>query len=568
MGLGKTIQAIAATEILAKTTCIERVLVVTPTSVKHQWKQEIERFSKRSVTVVEGYITKRKYQYQSDSFYKIINYDVVHLDADMINKWAPDVIILDEAQRIKNWKTRRAQSVKRLISKYAIVLTGTPLENRLEDLHSIVEFIDRYRLGPLFRFLFEHQKTDEVGKVVGYHKLSEISKTLQPILIRRTKKEVLQELPERMDKHFFVPMTSEQMDIHIDSSKTVAQIVAKWRRYGYLSEEDKQRLMMALQIMRMSCNSTYLIDPNTNQGVKVDEFLSLADEILEEPSTKMVVFSQWIGTHELILNQLEARNIPYVFYNGSLSGEARNKLVQRFKNDPECRIFLSTDAGGVGLNLQNASVVVNMDVPWNPAVLEQRIGRIHRMGQHQPVRVIHYVSQGTIEHGMLGVLDFKKSLFAGVLDKGEDEVFMGESRLNKFMETVENITGNIPESMPVQEEKFQDQECAPLAGEEITVSAETDIFEEEKSEPSQSPVTPAWDEIINTGMSLIAKLGEALTQPESKSASQSIASSIPNIVAKDEKTGENYIKIPMPQPEVVQKITEAIGALASLFLKK
>ncbi len=190
MGLGKTIQAIAAAEILIRAAGIERVLVVAPTSLKHQWKQEIEKFSGRHALVVEGSLSRRAELYAAESFYKLTNYDVIYRDRESIRRWQPDLIILDEAQRIKNWKTRTAQCVKQLESKYSFVLTGTPLENRLEELHSIVEFIDRFRLGPMFRFLDQHQHVDEHGRVVGYRNLSKISQTLEPILIRRTKDKV------------------------------------------------------------------------------------------------------------------------------------------------------------------------------------------------------------------------------------------------------------------------------------------------------------------------------------------------------------------------------------------
>ncbi|MBM4082445.1 MAG: DEAD/DEAH box helicase, partial [Planctomycetes bacterium] len=263
MGLGKTVQAIAATEILAQTVGVERVLIIAPTSLKHQWKDEIERFTGRTAVVVEGLQPARVERYEAESFYKIANYDIVHRDLDRIRAWAPDLIILDEAQRIKNWKTLTAKSVKKLPSEYAIVLTGTPLENRLEELHSIVEFVDRFRLGPSFRFLAEHQQLDSYGKVVGYRNLSRISTTLKPILVRRTKRQVLHELPERLEKRFFVDMTKEQMNHHEENKATVARIVAKWRRYGFLSETDQRLLMIALQYMRMSCNSTYLLDPKT-----------------------------------------------------------------------------------------------------------------------------------------------------------------------------------------------------------------------------------------------------------------------------------------------------------------
>ena len=184
---------------------MERVLVVCPTSLKHQWEREIAKFTERETQVISGLQPRRKQQFAVESFYKITNYDTVFRDLDLIHNWSPDLVILDEAQRIKNWKTRAARTVKKIASPYAVVLTGTPLENRLEELMSIVQFVDQYRLGPTFRFLHEHQIHDEDGRVVGYRDLDKINKTLQPILIRRQKKQVLDQLPERIDKNFFVP---------------------------------------------------------------------------------------------------------------------------------------------------------------------------------------------------------------------------------------------------------------------------------------------------------------------------------------------------------------------------
>ncbi|HIQ20778.1 MAG TPA: hypothetical protein EYH34_06045, partial [Planctomycetes bacterium] len=448
MGLGKTVQAITAAEILAHTMGIQRVLIVAPTSLKHQWFREIERFTDRDAVVVEGLLAKRIKLYRTPSFYKITNYDVIHRDMEWIHEWEPDLIILDEAQRIKNWKTRTAKSVKLLRSDYAFVLTGTPLENRLEELYSIVEFVDRHRLGPMFRFLAEHQHVDENGRVIGYRNLSRIKETLQPILVRRTKEEVLTQLPERLDKHFFVPMTPEQWKHHEENREIVARLVAKWKRFGFLSETDQQRLLIALQNMRMACNSTYLLDKKTDHGVKADEVLELVMETLEDSETKVVVFSQWLRMLELIVRRLERHRLGHVLFYGGVPGPNRKKLIERFREDSNCRLFLATDAGGVGLNLQHASVVINLEQPWNPAVLEQRIGRVHRLGQHRPVRVIHFIAQGTIEEGMLSLLGFKKAMFSGVLDGGKDEVFLGKTRLKRFMESVEKATGSIPQRMP------------------------------------------------------------------------------------------------------------------------
>ena len=438
MGLGKTIQAIAAVEIMAKHFGVERVLIVCPTSLKHQWEREISRFAGRSTQVIGGARPRRQQNFAADTFYKIMNYDTVYRDLDLIRGWSPDMVILDEAQRIKNWKTRAARSVKQISSPYAIVLTGTPLENRLEELVSIVQFVDQHRLGPTFRFLHDHQiRDDETGRVIGYTALDTIGKTLAPILIRRQKKQVLDQLPERLDKHLFVAMTPEQMNHHDDNREVVARIALKWQRMKFLSEADQRRLMIALQNMRMSCDSTYLLDQKTDFGVKADELVNVLGDMFEQPDTKVVIFSQWLRMHELIVRRLKPKKWDHVVFHGGIPGTQRPKLVDRFNEDDRCRAFLATDAGGVGLNLQHASVVINMDLPWNPAVLEQRIGRVHRLGQRQPVRVVNFVSKGTIEEGMLDVLKFKKSLFSGALDGGEKEVFLGGSRLTRFMETVE-----------------------------------------------------------------------------------------------------------------------------------
>jgi superfamily II DNA or RNA helicase len=564
MGLGKTIQAIAAVEILARLAGVERVLVVSPTSLKHQWKHEIEKFSGRQALVVEGLSARRAALYAADSFYKLTNYDVISRDLESVRRWQPDLIILDEAQRIKNWKTRTAQSVKRLESKHAFVLTGTPLENRLEELHSIVEFIDRFRLGPMFRFLDVHQHVDPTGRVVGYRNLSKISHTLEPILLRRTKEKVLTELPERLEKRFFVPMTPQQQEHHEENREIVARIVLKWRRHGFLSEADQLRMRIALQNMRMSCNSTYLLDQKTDHGVKADELLDLLGEIFEDPQSKVVIFSQWVRMHELVVRRLQKRKWGYVLFHGGVPGPKRKDLIQRFKEEPACRLFLSTDAGGVGLNLQHASAVVNLDQPWNPAVLEQRIGRVHRLGQRRPVRVVHFIAQGTIEEGMLSLLSFKRSMFAGVLDDGQDEVFMGGTRLKQFLESVEKATGSIPPSMP------QQVEARPAVGEEAKEEAAAAAVAEDATaakraapakagKPSAAPREQLWTDVLTAGMSLLDKLGQMF----GSGGAQAAQGGLPRgILAQDHETGQPYLKLPLPAPETMQKIVELLGALS------
>ena len=167
--------------------------------------------------------------------------------------------------------------------------------------------------------------------------------------------------------------------------------------------------------MRMSCNSTYLLDQETDHGVKADELATLLDELFAEPEAQGGgVFSQWTADARHRSSGASKRtDWGHVSFHGGVPSEKRPALIERFRDDPDCRVFLSTDAGSAGLNLQHASTVVNMDLPWNPAVLEQRIGRVHRLGQTRPVQVVNFVAKGTIEEGMLSVLAFKRSLFGG-----------------------------------------------------------------------------------------------------------------------------------------------------------
>jgi superfamily II DNA or RNA helicase len=563
MGLGKTIQAIAAAEIMADLFGVERVLIVCPTSLKHQWEREIDKFIGRTTQVIGGMRPRRAIQFNGDSFYKITNYDTVHRDLDLIEQWAPDLVILDEAQRIKNWNTRVARSVKKISSPHALVLTGTPLENRLEELVSIVQFVDRYRLGPTFKLLHDHQMRDEDGKVVGYLALDRIGKTLEPVLIRRQKDQVLDQLPERLDKNFFVPMTPQQRELHDDNKEIVARIVQKWRKYRFLSEADQRRLMIALQNMRMACNSTYLLDQSADFSFKPDELATLLEEVYERPDTKVVVFSQWLRMHELLVDRFQKRDWDYVLFHGGVPGPQRKDLVDRFREDPGCRAFLATDAGGVGLNLQHASMVVNMDLPWNPAVLEQRIGRVHRLGQKQPVRVVNFVAQGTIEEGMLGVLKFKQSLFAGVLDGGEQEVFLGGSRLTKFMETVEKASAAIPEP------SYDDESGALLPIRELAAEpAATEAEAEAATEPAPVPADP-WSGLLQNGLALLqqfAAAGQTGAAARPGGGAEGVVS-VSTLVQRDERTGETYVKLPVPKPEVLDQVIQAFGTLLQSLRK-
>ena len=601
MGLGKTVQAIGAAELLRREQSVRNVLVICPTSLKYQWKSEIHRFTDSTVKVIEGAVHIRARQYQGDEQYKIVSYHTASRDVEEINVAEYDLIILDEAQRIKNWKTKLAQGTKKIKSAYAIVLTGTPLENKLEDLYSIMQVIDPFKLGPYYGFLNHHQITNEMGKVTGYRNLREISEKLSDIMVRRLKKDVFSQLPERMDKILFVPMTEEQLKMYNASYDMVAKLVSKWNRFGFLNEIDRQRLMMALSCMRMVCDSTYIIDQNyeNRHDTKIEELMNILDEIFESSDEKVVVFSQWKRMTHLVAKELDIRGVPYEHLHGGVSSEKRKDLFDRFNNDPDSRVFLSTDAGSTGLNLQSASTIINLDIPWSPAVLEQRIARVHRIGQKNKVQVINFVAQGTIEHRMLSVLSFKDALAHGVLDHGEDAIFMNTDKFTKFMKTVESVTGadtddaqteavmSVEEAMePVemgtlfphdvegsktgveanglpeipQEGADEDVDTEP----DIQIDGDDDIAPEDSitSVYSATPASyPEPQNLLTGGLRFLGDLAQTLSSSE---ATERLVSSI---VERDETTGRSYMKIPVDDRQTVVNVMNMLGQLFKGFGK-
>lgn len=446
MGLGKTIQAIAAAALLKDLRDIQCAVIICPASLKHQWAREIRRFTSLSVTVVEGNLEARRDLYNDSSFFKIINYELVRFDMDELLKLHPDLIILDEAQRIKNWRAKTALMVKSLPSRYAFVLTGTPLENRIDELYSIFQFLDPHILGPLWHFndrFYELEKTKSGSyKVLGYKNIDELRAIIKPYVLRRTRDEVLKDLPARTDNNFFVEMSDEQWKAYNEFKEKLAKLIATSHRRA-LTPKERELLLMFLIKMRLICNALALHDKEIElkDSEKTAPKLGELDEILTEEiapnGRKAVIFSQWanmLALAEPILNRI---GLGYVKLTGAVPSAKRGDLIQKFFDDPDCRVFLSTDAGGVGLNLQAASLVINLDLPWNPAVLEQRIARAHRHGQKSSVQVINLIAKDTIEERMLDTLAAKKNVFATVFGTDESPTSikfadMGQSLLQKL----------------------------------------------------------------------------------------------------------------------------------------
>ena len=440
MGLGKTVQAICLAEIYLREKMAESVLIVCPNSLKYQWKSEIERWTGRNeVLIVEGYASRRLELYKATTPYKIVSYQSLANDIKALGRLSTDLLVMDEVQRLKNWNTQLAWAVRRIDAHYNVLLSGTPLENNLDELVSIVQLADPYCLAPLYRFRFDHIITDpESGKAVGYKNLNDIRDKLKDTLIRRTKQSVQLQLPKRTDQFLLIPMTPEQSTRHEELRLAVARLVSKWTRTHNLSEEERRRLLLMFGQMRMLADSTFILDQDqeSRHDVKVGEVMNILEDALSGGTAKVVIFSEWERMARLVASELDARSISYEFLHGGVPAKKREELIQRFTDDPDHRIFLSTDAGSTGLNLQVASILINLDLPWNPAILEQRIGRIYRIGQETPIQVLSLVSKDSIEESMIDRLRFKHSMFEGALDGGDDTIFLSEDRFKGFMESL------------------------------------------------------------------------------------------------------------------------------------
>ena len=606
MGLGKTIQAIGTAELLRKEGLIGSTLILCPTSLKYQWRSEIKKFTDADVYVIEGSHLKRKEAYNRPEPYKIISYNSAANDIKILGKLETDMLIMDEVQRLKNWNTQISRAARKIESDYSVILSGTPLENKLDELYSIVEFVDNFRLAPYYLFKYNHIITDETGKVLGYKNLNEIGKKLSDILIRRRKKDVKLQMPKRMDKNLFVPMTKEQMAMHEEWKNGVRILVLKWRKMHFLSDKDRKRLLMLLAQMRMVCDSSYILDQKTRYDTKVEECVNIISDLISEEGEKVVVFSQWERMTRLIAKELEKKEIEFEYLYGGVPSEKRKNLVDNFMNEPSSRVFLSTDAGSTGLNLQAAATIINVDLPWNPAVLEQRIGRIYRLGQQNNIQVINLVAPYSIEEGMLGKLRFKTSMFEGVLDDGEDSVFISDDKFTKMMETVSGIVKEVEETSSDaehivessastisidEEEKPKDsskEEKKEMKDEEAVFSEDISTNAKEADIPNTTVDTDKWEptetkalernenhinnspqaqgagsshrptqpkDLVAQGVSFLSGLAETLKSPEAT------AQLVDSIVEKDEQTGETSIKIPVESKETVANLFSLIGKL-------
>ncbi|HHK41900.1 MAG TPA: DEAD/DEAH box helicase, partial [Planctomycetaceae bacterium] len=487
-----------------------------------------------------GTAEQRAVQYDADCFFSICNYEQVLRDLDSIEPVAWDLIILDEGQRIKNWESKTACCIKALRSPFALVLSGTPLENRLAELYSVVQFVDDRHLPPAYRFFHRHREVDERGKVLGYKNMAELRKLLEPILLRRTRASVLQQLPERTTHIVRIPPTEEQQRMCGEFMTVAARIANK----KFLTEMDLLRLQKALLQARMACDSTFLVD-KTPPGFssKLEYFAEMCESLFADPTRKAVLFSEWTTMLDLIEPILKRQGLRHVRLDGSVPQRKRPQLIRQFQNDPDCRLFLTTNAGSTGLNLQAANTVINMDLPWNPAVLEQRIARAHRMGQKDPVDVYLLVTEQTFEERLLDVLAQKQTLSLAVLDPDSDVDRLDfQNSVEELRRKLEVLLGPAP--------------IAPLA-KASRRRAETEM---EQAQRRREKVAAAGGQLLGAVFEFVGELVGQQDSDPPKAVVESVRAGLEQCVERDAR-GEARLVFRLPDETGIEQLAKTLARL-------
>lgn len=402
MGLGKSLQALS---LIAINPRLEDVLVVCPASVKYVWADEIEKhYPQLTYIVIEGTPAQRREAWAKPSRIKIANYEQLRDPQPRIRKW--DMVIADEVVFAKNYKALRSRRLKKLSRRYSLGLSGAPIENRLEELHSVFDFVLPGMLGPGWLFVATHCVRDFWGNVVGYKGLDKVRERIAPHYLRRTKDEVLPELPPKVYNDVFLELSRSEWLVYEAIRQQIRQMI-----------EDNPKLQVAnilTEMLRLKqCTGDVRLLGEEGQSTK----LATLREILEAAEGhKVVAFTQFAELAKLVAEEFDAHLL-----HGGIPNANRPGIIRDFQSNG-VQLLVSTEAGAYGITLTAADIVIHIDQPWNPARLVQREDRLHRIGQTACVQVINLLARRTVDEYVRKIIHRKKQLTRTIFQEGQDEV--------------------------------------------------------------------------------------------------------------------------------------------------
>ncbi len=406
MGLGKTLQVIALLDSERSTDKLN--LVVCPTSLMLNWKDEISKFSQNLETCCimgSGQERALLIDTKQNVDVMIISYDYLRRDIDLLKSINFEYVILDEAQYIKNQKTKNAICVKCLKAKNRLALTGTPIENSLAELWSIFDF-----LMPNYLYNYHHFKTNfEVDIVKSKNeKVSEkLKKLVEPFILRRKKKDVLLELPEKVETTYYIDFADEQKKLYLAN---LSKVNKDLREQLEMNDYDRFQVLAMLTRLRQICCEPRMIYENINElSSKLEGCMDLLHSLYDN-GQKTLLFSSFTSALDLIAKQLDEEGISYLMLTGSTDKEKRRELVRQFQEGEPCVFLISLKAGGTGLNLTAAEAVIHFDPWWNMSAQNQATDRAHRIGQKKSVQVYKLIMKDSIEERIMELQNQKKDL--------------------------------------------------------------------------------------------------------------------------------------------------------------
>ena len=446
MGLGKTLEAIGTALFLKSKGLAKNALIIVPASLKFNWPLEIEKFTDEKYVVIDAVKPEDRIPQwlRNDVFFYVVNYELLLEDLFGGREYKPkkdetpeqkekreqriikaamrerilapvrnrvwDFMVLDECHSIRHHGSKRSKNTKQLRSRFRMALTGTPMDGKLEELHSVMSFVAPGLLMNKTRFFQRYVETDFWGRVTGYKRISEISKKIQPFFLRRLKKDVLKDLPDKIYENRIVALTTEEMKIY----KELAE-------HGHAATEDEQA-MVAIIRCKQFCDWPAKVDNSCKSASKMNAFIDVLDEVVIRNGHKVLIFSQYKEMLNVICPELDKMHIKYLRIDGDTPPRDRADMQKMFNEDKTIDVMVGTEAMSAGLNLTGADYVVLYDQWWSNIMVAQAIDRAHRIGQKSVVTVITFTCKDTIEERIISVLRTKASITAKTLGDGCDEV--------------------------------------------------------------------------------------------------------------------------------------------------
>jgi SNF2 family DNA or RNA helicase len=483
MGAGKTPTTISAVEALFDQDEISRVLVVVPSSLKYQWLREIKKFTNSSAVVIDGTPKQREILWRSalHSRYVIVNSEVLSHDEKYLTSLNMNCIVIDEATIIKSFSAKRSKMLKKLGKKfhYRFALTGQPIENRPEELFSIMEFVDPAVLGRFDVFDRTFIVRNHFGAATRYRNLKSLNDTMSESMVRKTRADIADQLPQVITQVIPVLFDNAGASAYEKISADLLNEIQKaltqhgkgfdlWSHYhDGTGNEAQGQIMARLTVLRMLCDNPALVtasaqafdDPSqstegsayasaivkanwissTAKAPKLDAVIKYIEDVLSEDPTNKVVLFSFFKKNLRLIKDATANIADSVLFMGGMGSEERDVAKQRFQTDPNCRIFLSSDAGGYGVDLPQANYLISYDLPWSAGKLDQREARIIRLSSvHPHVTITAFVMKGSIEERQYEMLQQKRGINEAFLDKGYDQQGKFELSLGTLSDFLKN----------------------------------------------------------------------------------------------------------------------------------